>query len=182
MSHDWIFDGNFFDLLDREDARIADAAKAIGCPHCAGRLDRADYPRKPRGGDLATAGETIERRRSLCCAREGCRKRLTPPSLVFLGRRVYLAIAVVIAAWRPTARRRSPPARTVRRWRSWFTTRLPATRWFQTVRARLSPPLEPGESLPGALIERLSRVHPDGDAVIATLRVMAPLSSAIGAG
>lgn len=32
---------------------------------------------------------------SLCCAR--CRKRRTPPSVRFLGRRVYLAAVVVLA-------------------------------------------------------------------------------------
>jgi hypothetical protein len=86
--------------LDAEDAEVTAAAKAGGCPDCGSRLDHADFPRKPRGGWVGIAGEFLHRRRSLCCAVEGCRHRLTPPSLVSLGRRVYLAITVVVSTWR----------------------------------------------------------------------------------
>lgn len=182
MSHDWIAENNFFDLLIAEDARIAAAVKAAGCPQCGGRLDRADYPRKPRGGDVAAAGEELDRRCSFCCAREGCRKRATPPSLVFLGRRVYLAVTIVVTAWRSAAAVAppppvSPPRRTLRRWLAWFATALPVTNWFTTVRARLSPALEPGERLPGVLVERLLSRHPVAEAITATLRLLAPLST-----
>lgn len=175
MSHGWIPDINFFKQLDDEDARIAAEVKAAGCPECGGRLDRADYPRKPRGGDVATAGEVLERRRSLCCAREGCRRRRTPPSLVFLGRRVYLAITVVLAAWRAT-RSSSPPARTVARWRGWFAA-LRDRRWWTEARARLAPAVEPAEILPAAIIERVHRRgRPIAAALMATLRIMASAS------
>lgn len=184
MSHDWIADDNFFLLLDDEDARSTAALRAGGCPACGGRLDQANYPRKPRGGDVGAAGELLHRRRrSLCCAKEGCRKRATPPSLVFLGRRVYLAVAIVVTAWRsavtvaPPPPPASPPRRTLRRWLAWFAVELPATRWFTTVRARLSPPMEPSERLPGALVERLVANHPITEAITATLRLLAPLST-----
>jgi hypothetical protein len=45
------------------------------------------------------------------------------------------------------------------------------------VRARLSPRLEPGERLPGALVDRLLLHHAITDAILATLRVFAPLST-----
>jgi len=179
FSHGWIASDKFFEGLDAEDARVAGAAQAGGCPVCGGRLDRADYPRKPRGGDVGEAGEALRRRRSLCCARDGCRKRLTPPSLVFLGRRVYLAITMVVGTWRVAATSpppRSPPRRTIRRWLAWFATQVPATRWFTTVRARLSPPFEPTEVLPGALVARLAPRRSVDAALVATLRLMAPLS------
>ena len=35
---------------------------------------------------------------SFCCSRDGCRKRKTPPSLRFLGRKVYVAAMVVLIA------------------------------------------------------------------------------------
>jgi len=35
---------------------------------------------------------------SFCCALDGCRSRATPPSLRFLGRKVYLAAIVVLIA------------------------------------------------------------------------------------
>lgn len=171
MSHGWIADRNFFDLLDAEDARVAAEVKARGCPICGGRLDRADYPRKPRGGDLGAAGEVFDRRRSLCCAREGCRRRQTPPSLVFLGQRVYLAITVVMAAWR-SATTCSLPRRTVRRWRHWFAA-LRDTAWWTAQQARIWPPVQVAESLPAAVIDRLAEHHPIAQALVETLRVVA---------
>ena len=172
MSHDWIPDLNFFKQLDDEDARITAKVKADGCPDCGGRLDRADYPRKPRGGDIGVAGEMFEKRRSLCCAREGCRRRRTPPSLVFLGRRVYLAITVVLAAWRATMAWSSPSRRTVGRWRGWFAG-LRGTTWWITIRPRLSPAAEPAEVLPAAIIERVHRGRSIAEGLIASLRILA---------
>ena len=180
MSHDLIFDRNFFDYLDQEDARAAAVVRAAGCPACAGRLDQARYPRKPRGGGIALAGEALRWRRSWCCAREGCRKRVTPPSLVFLGRRVYLAITVVVATWRAAAQASAPPRRTVRRWQAWFATLASATRWFEAVRGRLAPPWEPGESLPAALIARVLPGRSSAAPLIATLRMLAPLPQTTG--
>ena len=109
MWHANTVDDKFFEQLEEEDARMAARVRLAGCPHCEGRLDRADYPRKPRGGDLAAGGERLDRRIGLCCAREGCRRRATPPSVVFLGRRVYLGIAVLKASLAAAATRSSPP-------------------------------------------------------------------------
>jgi hypothetical protein len=172
LSHAWIPDLNFFQLLDAEDVRVAAVVKAAGCPDCGGRLDRADYPRKPRGGDLGAAGEVFARRRSLCCARDGCRHRRTPPSLVFLGRRVYLGIVVVCAAWRAAATAtRSPPRRTVRRWCDWFV-QIGEGTWWAMERGRLWPPIAPRENLPAAIIERLLAGRPIADALAAPLRIL----------
>jgi len=172
LSHDWIADINFFEKLDAEDTRVTAAVKAGGCPRCGGRLDQANYPRKPRGGDVGAAGEIFGRRRSLCCARDGCRHRRTPPSLVFLGRRIYVAITVVVAAWR-TASSGSPPRRTVGRWRSWFAA-LRDTPWWAAQRGRLWPPVEPGEVLPAAIIERVLEIsgRTIAEALIATVRIV----------
>lgn len=183
LSHGWIADHNFFSRLDAEDAEATAAVKAGGCPECGGRLDQADFPRKPRGGWVGGAGEFFQRRRSLCCAREGCRHRLTPPSLVFLGRRVYLAITVVVTAWcgvatvvaRPPSH---PPRRTVRRWLAWFATEAQRTPCLTALRARVSPTLEPDEVLPGARVERFLPRRTVADALTATLRALAPLSAA----
>jgi hypothetical protein len=172
LSHDWIPDLNFFKQLDDEDDRITAEVRSGGCPECGGRLDRADYPRKPRGGELGGAGEIFDRRRSLCCAAGGCRRRRTPRSLVFLGRRVYLAITVVVAAWRALIPRSSPPRRTVARWRRWFSA-LRESAWWTQAKARLSPAAEPAEILPAAIVERVHRGRPIAVALIATLRLLA---------
>ncbi|HVS29669.1 MAG TPA: hypothetical protein VHE14_08955, partial [Solirubrobacteraceae bacterium] len=90
--------------------------------------------------------------------------------LVFLGRRHYLAITVVIAAWRSTTAA-SPPRRTVRRWRTWFAA-LRDTGWWTVQRGRLWPPIEPVELLPAAIIDRLIPNRPLAGALAATLRII----------
>jgi len=75
----------FFEGLTTIDAAIVDRAAKEPCRDCGGPLHRGDYPRKPRGGLLAIAAEAFGRRFSLCCGREGCRRRVTPPSVRFLG-------------------------------------------------------------------------------------------------
>jgi hypothetical protein len=109
LLHSFVADDRFFALLAQEDARVAAQVKAGGCRLCRGRLDQANYPRKPRGGAIAAAGETQVLRSSFCCCREGCRRRATPPSLVFLGRRLYLAIVVLVEALWATPPAASPP-------------------------------------------------------------------------
>jgi hypothetical protein len=97
MWHEVTFGRELFEQLAEMDERIADAVATGGCERCGGPLHRSDYQRKPRGGSIATAGEAFTKRASLCCGREGCRKRSLPPSLRFLGGRVYLEMVVLIA-------------------------------------------------------------------------------------
>ena len=86
---------SFLDLLYALDLELAGKAQAEGCPICGGALHWASYWRKPRGV-LAALGVAFRKRFSFCCAVRDCRKRLTPPSLRFLGRKVYLAAAVIL--------------------------------------------------------------------------------------
>ena len=88
----------FFEGLTAVDETIVARVAAAACPFCGGPLHRGDYPRKPRGGLVAVAAEAFRRRFSLCCGREGCRRRATPPSVRFLGRRVYVAAVVIVAS------------------------------------------------------------------------------------
>jgi hypothetical protein len=118
---------------------------ASGCPFCAGRLHRADYDRKPRGALVAPEGAESVRRFSLCCCREGCRKRTTPPSMRFLGRRVYLEVVVIVASlWAQTAateaaaqRVSGVAPRTLRRWLGWWLGPFLQTEVFAAMQARL---------------------------------------------
>jgi hypothetical protein len=96
-----VLGGEFFEGLVAMDVAIVERATARSCRYCGGRLHRGDYPRKPRGGLIGRAGESFRRRFSLCCGREGCRRRSTPPSVRLLGRRVYLgAVVMWRASWR----------------------------------------------------------------------------------
>ena len=156
-----------------------------GCQHCGGPLHRADYPRKPRGGLLAVAGEVLTKRISLCCGWEGCRRRSTPPSVIFLGRRVYVGVAVVLAVIvaetaaraREVRRRTGVAPRTVSRWREWWRTKFPESRLYREEQARFMPPLEQTR-LPGSLVERFERAGRSADEVLVhVLGFLAPLGT-----
>lgn len=76
-----------FRLLDRTDTDLATEHRQKGCPHCGGRLQQANYARKPRGGPSAIPDEHMVRQ-AFCSSREHCRRRTLPPSCLFMGRRV----------------------------------------------------------------------------------------------
>ena len=139
------FGREFFTVLEELDAEMARRAAAVGCPRCEGPLHRGNYTRKPRGALIAPAGEAFVVRFSLCCGREGCRKRATPPSVRFLGRRVYLGAVVIVASIVALAlrsageirRQTGVPARTVQRWLGWWQGPFLDTEVFITLCARL---------------------------------------------
>lgn len=169
-------------LLPRIDDDLAAKARAAGCPLCGGRLDVADYPRKPRGAD--ELGDEYAWRHSFCCDTDGCRKRCTPPSVRFLGRKVYLGAAVVLA----TALQRGPSKasvtklsallgisrRTLARWCRWWSTMFATSRFWASLRGRFMPPVDEA-AIPASPLSRMSAT--DEPAVIALLRLLAPMST-----
>lgn len=170
MLHDLELRGEFFEALLAWDEAIAEQVASGGCRHCGGPLHRSNYERKPRGALIAEAGEAFSLRHSLCCGREGCRRRALPPSLRFLGRRVYLeavvllasAVAQLSASLRRARARTGVPSWTLRRWASWWTEALPGTRPWQQIRAGFAPPAPDGSRLPASLLERLGVEPPEG--------------------
>ena len=174
-------DREFFLFLEQEDGRIAEQVAAAGCPQCGGPLHRSDYERKPRGALFAPEGESSIERISFCCGREGCRKRATPPSLRFLGRRVYLEVVVIVASVVAQAvktaeaskRATGVPARTARRWLAWWQGGFVSTEVFVALRAHLVG-IEI-ERLPSTIVERLSGTIVEQLRTMATL--LAPLTT-----
>jgi hypothetical protein len=175
-------DAKFYHALARIDAELADTTRRAGCDACRGRLHSARYPRKPRGGPADLSAD-YDCRASFCCAVEGCRKRATPPSVRFLGRRVYLGAVVVLAsamqqglsAWR--ARRLKElfgvSRQTLERWRSWWAETVPASRFWQGLRGRFVPAID--DRLPLSALDRLIHCeHP----VAALLQLLQPISTA----
>ena len=108
MYHELLCNASFWAFLFRVDQDLAQTCRHERCA-CGGRLHVADYPRKPRGGpkDLL---ESYGYRLSFCCDRDGCRKRTTPPSVRFLGHKVYLGVVVILV----TAMRQGATPRRVR--------------------------------------------------------------------
>jgi hypothetical protein len=162
MSHESVLGEEWFAKLEEFDRRIAEAVAAEGCRHCGGPLYQGNYERKPRGGRLAEAGEAFTLRHSLCCGREGCRKRSLPPSLRFLGRRVYVEAVVLLASVQAMALgtlrqarvATGVPARTLRRWGQWWTEAFPRSTTWQHLRARFVPPPPAESELPSSLLDR----------------------------
>ena len=87
-------EASFFELLLQFDEDLAGEVREAGCP-CGGVLHSARYPRKPRGGP-ESLGREHAMRASFCCAEDGCRRRATPPSLRFLGRKVFFGVVVLL--------------------------------------------------------------------------------------
>jgi len=183
VCHALLSDSTFWTLLLRIDEDLAAETRSEGC-RCGGVLHRADYPRKPRGGP-AGLGPEYRRRLSLCCAREGCRGRSTPPSVRFLGRRVYVGAVVVLAsALREgiTEKRAAHlrgllgvSLRTLRRWRVWWRDTFVASSFWKGVRGRFLPPVEVS-ALPGSLLERFSG-DDDRSRLIQSLTFVSPMTT-----
>ena len=85
MYHELPRGASFWSFLFAIDQDLAETTRKKACP-CGGRLHCANYPRKPRGTPVQLP-EPQRLRLSFCCDRDGCRKRVTPPSVRFLGRK-----------------------------------------------------------------------------------------------
>lgn len=142
-------DGAFFQQLRDLDKKFFQGAKKESCPWCKGRLDTANFHRKTRG-----MGTDSEIRYSLCCRRPGCRKRLTPKSLRFFGRRVYWAGVFILAVdfLKELGMVGKIARQTIARWIAWWKEHLGAEAPFgKVLRGRVPPgtsiPLSPGPLL-----------------------------------
>lgn len=159
-------DPRLYVALARFDEELADDAQRAGCA-CGGRLHRADYPRKPRGGPPAL-GDLHNRRHSFCCDVDGCRRRTTPASVRFLGRRVYfVAVVVLVSAMRhgPTPTRQAAlrerigvSARTLERWRTWWRETFTVSVVWKSVCGRVIPAPEV-ETLPASWMASMGEMH-----------------------
>lgn len=186
MWHRLLSSAKFYELLLKFDEDLSAEVQAAGCQGCRGRLDAANYPRKPRGA-AAKLVEGYQMRLSFCCAEEGCRRRHTPPSLRFLGRRVYLGAIVVLACAMqqgatPVRARRlrellGVSERTLSRWRRWWQSTLVESQFWKEARALLVPPAQPG-GLPLSLLERFG--GDEEHRLVALLRFLKPVSTPAG--
>lgn len=182
MSQKLLQDARLWQVLARVDDDLASTAKADGCA-CGGELHSARYRRSPRGLPAAEDGRHVWRA-SFCCAAERCRKRTTPPSVVFLGRRVFVGAVVVLATamrhgltWKRTTALRSMlkvSLRTLQRWRAWWREVFPATAVWRDLRARFAQPVGAG-SLPGSLVARFGGGR-SVERFVALLGLLSPLS------
>src|SRR3990172_4388484 len=157
-------DSRLYGFLFDVDHDLANEARGSKCRFCGAVLHSACYGRKPRGLPLGiNPGPAYRIRFSFCCSADGCRRRHTPPSVRFLGPKVYLGVMVALL----TAMRQGPTPqsarslhaifgvdrRTLARWRAWWQTIFPKTGFWQRMKARVMPPVDP-DGLPVALAGR----------------------------
>src|SRR5262249_40100941 len=183
MYHDLPDSASFWFFLLAVDEDLAEQTRKNGCP-CSGRLHAANYLRKPRGTPDQLP-EPQRLRHHFCCEREGCRKRATPPSVRFLGRKVYLAaIVILISAMRqgPTPRRvRELSERfgadesTIARWQTFWREHFPQTPFWKVARAGFVT-LGKVKSLPYSLVDAFLRRHPPREGWTLLLRFLAPIT------
>jgi hypothetical protein len=183
MYHDLPRAARFWSVLLAIDQDLAETTRANACS-CGGRLHCANYPRKPRGTP-AQLPESQRLRLSFCCDRDGCRKRVTPPSVRFLGPKVYLGVVIiVISAMRqgPTPRRVrelsqrfGADRRTIARWQVFWREHFPQTPFWKIARARLVPLVEV-VTLPYSLVDAFLLRHPHCRGWTLLLRFLSPIT------
>lgn len=165
MSHTLLGDTRLYELLLRVDGDLAAGTREDGCRFCGGPLHVGDYERKPRGGPPKHLRDQYASRHSFSCGVEGCRKRATPPSVRFLGRRVYLGAIVILASVMTggITRKRAEElneligvsVRTLQRWRVWWREAFAASPFWKAAKARFSPPVAAGGA-PATLLDRFA--------------------------
>ncbi len=171
-----VADASFLQVLLQIDRRLLEVAKKCGCAHCSSTLHISHYPRKIRGLSV-DADPVFAVRFSLCCGH--CRRRHTPPSVRFMGRRVYAFVAVIVACVQACIAAAS--VRSVRRWRRWWTERLPCLAVWKHVQSRFVPGIDV-EQLPKALLDRCEPVagQCSSQGMLRMLALMLPLSRSEG--
>lgn len=169
MYHELLRDASFWQFLFSIDRDLAKTAGKQACP-CGGRLHCANYPRKPQGA--ADLPKEFRSRFSFCCDRDGCRKRMTPPSVRFLGRKVYLGAVVILvsamqqgpSAWRvhELSKLFGADRRTISRWQAFWRDHFPKTVFWKDALARLVPVVQI-ITLPLSLLEAFVCKDDDND-------------------
>lgn len=148
MSHKFLFNSNFHRVLVAIDRELAENTRQKGCS-CGETLHLSNYPRSPLGLP-AQFRSNYDSRFSFCC--DNCRKRTTPPSVRFFGRRWYpaplllfiSAFMVSITDYRLAQIKRhfgiSVSESTWKRWRRWWREAFTEARFWKEARGSIPEP------------------------------------------
>ena len=142
-------------LQEKVDLDLAENARQKVCGRCGDTLHCDNYPRKPRGGP-----SHWNERYSFTCARN--RHRVTPPSVRFLGRKVYVTTVIVLVSAmhhglnpgsaRILCQSLGVDRRTLEHWRQWWLEAFIESSFWKAARARFMPPVCE-KTLPQSLCE-----------------------------
>ena len=173
----------FFALLHQLDEELSQKSRQSRCPYCGGPLHQSNYQRKPRGVS-ETVPEEYLLRFSNCCGRPECRCRVLPPSVKFLGRRIYwggiILVAMALRQRRPngwTARKvmlaLEIPEKTLSRWAQYWREIFPESPRWKELRGKVIAVVQDTE-LPGALLDYFLQDNaPEEEALVGCLRFLA---------
>lgn len=175
-------DRRLYDFLEQVDKEFTSQAQSGGCDHCRSVLHRGDFERKPRG-----PGPAWEKRHSLCCCQDGCRKRKTPPSVRFLGRKVYLGVVVVLVSAMMHGASESRlkrlqqmlpiDRRTLKSWRQWWAETFVQSAFWKAMRGRFRRPIDP-EQMPLGLVEAFDAHQVEG--LVKLMKFLSPITTKSG--
>ena len=174
-------DGRLYEFLEKIDKNFASQVKSRGCEHCGTVLHRADFDRKPRGAQF---GPSWDRRCSFCCSRDGCRKRHTPPSVRFLGRKVYAGVIVVLVSAMmhgPNEQRLKRlqhalgiDRRTLKHWRQWWTEIFVQCAFWKAERGRFREQMARGQ-MPLCLVDAFDARQMEG--LVRLMKFLSPITT-----
>lgn len=173
----------FYQSLLALDEDVAAKVQDEGCS-CGGTLHHANYPRNVLG-ILEKIAHFFGIRFSFCCAEKNCRKRRTPSSVRFLGRRRFSFLLILLASVLTNgvnARRLAQlqdlvpvSETTLRRWRKYWQKEFITTACWRKLGGMFVPMIDPRQ-LPDELLNR-SIIAELKDRVISILSQLSSLST-----
>jgi len=123
----------------------------------------------------------------LCCCQDGCRKRKTPPSVRFLGRKVYLGVVVVMVSAMMHGASESRlkrlqqilpiDRRTLKSWRQWWAETFVQSAFWKGMRGRFRRPMDPGQ-MPLGLVETFDAFQVEG--LVKLMKFLSPITTKSG--
>jgi len=184
MYHNLLQNTMFHAFLTTIDETLANKIGEAGCL-CGGSLHQSDYSRSPLGLPIFCR-KYYNRRLSFCCGQ--CRKRITPPSVRFFGRRRFPAPTFILLSF--LKRGISAPIlkqvrhhfgvdvskRTWQRWCRWWREGFVATAFWRQAKG-LIPISALNENYPRPLLRVYSGSF--SDRWVAVLKFLAPLTAGI---
>jgi len=183
MCQHLLSDASLYCFLFEIDQDLAKKTKAARCRFCGAALHVANYRRKPRG---AQAEQLINCRRRFSFTCYKCQLRTTPPSVRFLGRKVYLGVVVIIL----TAMRQGLSPRgektlrqslgvdrkTVAEWQKWWVESFQPSDFGQEARRQLFSSISVDAEPPLSILKALSAID-SMENFCQALRFLSPASA-----
>jgi hypothetical protein len=161
--HSILTDPSFPSFLAKIDAEIAELFRDQGC-NCGGKLHRSNFLRSLGFGLTEESDKAARVRYSFSCAEDGCRKRMTPPSLRFIHGKWFLSVVIIFMSALQhglTGERRAELIRhlgvsnqMINRWRKWWQETFVKSAMWRTWRSRCV--VESGDAVVDALLQHFS--------------------------